>query len=236
MAHSLERAESEKTYRRENHSIANDASGKEQPLGPLRNPDFLRYDKPRWWQRVPLTDSNPPAPLVSIEDAEFSPELTANWFSKLVFGWITPVLSLGYARPLEAPDLWKMDHSRSAEVMSERIITNFERRKAKADAYNERLCNGQVGPGLRAVWWALQGKRAEKEKKWREKDGLKKPSLVWAMNDSVRWWFWSGGLCVLISNVAQICSPLLVKEIIKFGQRSYATHRAGEPSPHIGKG
>ncbi|KAG9092782.1 hypothetical protein FRC06_011800 [Ceratobasidium sp. 370] len=244
MVNSPERAESEKTYRRESQDgkvIADDASGKGEPagqvgLGPPRNPDFLRYDKPRWWQRVPFTDSNPPAPLVSIEDAEFSPELTANWFSKLVFSWITPALSLGYARPLEAPDLWKMDHSRSAEVMSERIINNFERRKAKADAFNERLRNGQVGPGLRAVWWTLQGKRAEKEKRWREKDGLEKPSLVWAMNDSVKWWFWSGGVCVLLSSVAQICSPLLVKEIIKFGQLSYATHQAGEPSPHIGKG
>ncbi|KAG8702705.1 hypothetical protein FRC09_004597 [Ceratobasidium sp. 395] len=235
----LERADSEKTYRRESQDgkvIADDATGKANPEAPPRNLDFLRYDKPRWWQRVPFTDSNPPAPLVSIEDAAWSPEITAGWFSKLVFEWISPTLSLGYARPLEAPDLWKMDHSRSAEVMSERIITNFERRKAEADAYNERLRSGQVGPGLRAVWWTLQGKRVEKEKQWREKHGLKKPSLMWAMNDSVKWWFWSGGICVLISNVAQICSPLLVKEIIKFGQLSYATHRAGQPSPHIGKG
>ncbi|QRV97503.1 ABC transporter transmembrane region [Ceratobasidium sp. AG-Ba] len=234
----LERADSEKTFRQENQDgkvIADDATRK-GALAPPRNPDFLRYDKPKWWQRVPFTDSNPPAPLVSIDDAEFSPELTANWFSKLVFEWITPTLSLGYARPLEAPDLWKMDHSRSAEVMSELIITSFERRKAKADAYNERLRNGEIGPGVRGVWWSLQGKRAEKEKQWREKDGLKKPSLMWAMNDSVSWWFWSGGICMLISNVAQICSPLLVKEIIKFGQLSYATHRAGQPSPPIGKG
>ncbi|KAG8732927.1 hypothetical protein FRC12_019032, partial [Ceratobasidium sp. 428] len=126
----LERADSEKTYRRESQDgkvIADDATGKANPEAPPRNLDFLRYDKPRWWQRVPFTDSNPPAPLVSIEDAAWSPEITAGWFSKLVFEWISPTLSLGYARPLEAPDLWKMDHSRSAEVMSERIITNFER-------------------------------------------------------------------------------------------------------------
>ena len=42
---------------------------------------------------------------------------------------------------------------------------------------------------------------------WRRK----RASLVFAMNDSVKWWFWTGGLFKLISDVAQITSPLLVK-------------------------
>jgi hypothetical protein len=163
------------------------------------------------YQRVPFVGSNPPAPLVSVDDATLIPEANANWFSHLFFNWITPTLSLGYARPLEAPDLWKLQESRSAEVMSNRIIESFERRKVQADAYNERLKSGQIGPGLRGVWWSLKGERAKREQQWRENDGLKKPSLALAMNDSVKWWFWTGGLCVLISNVAQICSPLLVK-------------------------
>jgi hypothetical protein len=163
------------------------------------------------FQRVPFANTNPSPPLASIDDANLIPEATANWFSKLSFDWITPVLSLGYARPLEAPDLWKLQDSRSAEVMSNLILKNFERRKAEADAYNERLRSGQVGPGLRAVWWTLKGDRTKREQQWREKNGLKKPSLMLAMNDSTKWWFWSGGVCVLISSVAQICSPLLVK-------------------------
>ncbi|KAF8598170.1 ABC transporter [Ceratobasidium sp. AG-I] len=237
----LERTDSEKTARRDSQDdkkIREDIDGKEGLTAnePARDKDFLRYDKPKWFQRVPFTNTNPPAPLVSIDDASFSPELTANWFSHATFEWVTPVLSLGYARPLEAPDLWKMQDSRSAEVMSNLIISNFERRKANADEFNERLKNGQVGPGLRGIWWSLKGNRTEREKQWREKDGLKKPSLMMAMNDSVKWWFWSGGLCVLISGLAQICSPLLVKAIIKFGQESYYAHRSGAPVPPIGKG
>ncbi|KAF8756166.1 ABC transporter [Rhizoctonia solani] len=91
----------------------------------------------------------PTRPLVSIDDAPLTPEANANWFSHLFFQWITPTLSLGYARPLEAPDLWKLQDSRSAEVMSNLILQSFERRKAEADAYNERLKSGQIGPGLR---------------------------------------------------------------------------------------
>ncbi|QRW24645.1 ABC transporter transmembrane region [Rhizoctonia solani] len=220
-------------------SAAHPAPAKAAPstrTEPPRNHDFLRYDKAKWYQRVPFAGSNPPAPLVSIDDAPLTPEANANWFSHLFFQWITPTLSLGYARPLEAPDLWKLQDSRSAEVMSNLILQSFERRKAEADAYNERLKSGQIGPGLRGVWWSLRGVRAKREQQWREKDGLKKPSLMLAMNDSVKWWFWTGGLCVLISNVAQICSPLLVKAIIQFGQESYAKHRVGVPAPPIGKG
>ncbi|CUA69652.1 ABC transporter C family member 12 [Rhizoctonia solani] len=234
---------SEKTITRESQDekvIAGDASTKKGMGGgitePARNHDFLSYDKPKWHQRVPFAGSNPTPPLVSIDDATLIPEADANWFSKLFFGWITPTLSLGYARPLEAPDLWKLQDSRSAEVMSSRILENFERRKADADAYNERLKSGQVGPGLRGVWWSVRGERAKREQQWREKDGLRKPSLMLTMNQSVKWWFWSGGILMLVSNVAQICSPLLVKAIIKFGQESYAKHHAGIPAPPIGQG
>ncbi|CAE6465597.1 unnamed protein product [Rhizoctonia solani] len=237
---------SEKTVHQDSQDekvIGDDASTKKgaglnstTATGPARNHDFLRYDKAKWYQRVPFVGSNPPAPLVSIDDATLIPEANANWLSQLFFEWITPTLSLGYARPLEAPDLWKLQDSRSAEVMSNRILENFERRKAEADAYNERLKNGEVGPGLRGVWWSLRGERAKREQQWREKDGLKKPSLMLAMNDSVKWWFWTGGVCVLIWNVSQICSPLLVKAIIKFGQESYAKHSAGIPAPPIGQG
>lgn len=230
---------SEKTIRRNSQDkkvIADDASEKikigqddaKAGSGPQRNEDFLRYDETKWYvdptgyfrlcglichryQRVPFVNTNPEPPLVSIDDAGLIPEATATWFSKLAFDWITPTLSLGYARPLEPPDLWKLQESRSAHVMSNRILENFEQRKAQADAYNERLRSGQIKPGLRAIWWALKGDKAKREQEWREKSGLKKPSLMWTMNDSIKWWFWSGGVCVLISNVAQICSPLLVK-------------------------
>lgn len=38
----------------------------------------------------------------------------------------------------------------------------------------------------------------------------------------------------LFGDVAQMTSPLLVKEIIKFAQRSYVAYMAGTPAPSIG--
>ena len=120
-------------------------------------------------------------------------------------------MSLGYARPLEASDLYKLQDSRASAVIADRILQSFEARQQAAAAYNERLANGEIKPGFRGVWWSIRGNRAEREKKWREKDGRQRASLVLAMNDSIKWWFWFGGLLKLIADVAQVTTPLLVK-------------------------
>lgn len=152
-----------------------------------------------------------PPPNGSVEDAPIIPEATANIFSRLTFDWITPLLSLGYARPLVTTDLYKLQDSRGASKISENILTSFEKRLAQANEYNERLSRGEISPGWRSLWWTLRGNRKERETEWREKHGKKKASLVFAMNDSIFWWFWSAGALKLLSDVSQVLSPLLVK-------------------------
>lgn len=139
------------------------------------------------------------------------PEATANFFNLVTFGWIGPLLSLGYARPLEATDLWKLQEGRGAAHVASLITESFTRRLREAEEYNKRLANGEVKPGLKGVWWSIRGKREEKEREWREKTGKKKASLAWALNDSVKWWFWSAGLLKVVGDTAQVTSPLVVK-------------------------
>lgn len=160
---------------------------------------------------MPFVPRSPPPPKASIEDAELLPEFTAGWFNILTFGWITALLSLGYARPLEASDLYKLPDHRSAKIIGDKITASFDARVKKAQEYNARLARGEISAGWRVVWWTVRGKRAEREKQWREQDGRKRASLVWAMNDSIAYWFWSGGMLKLIADVATILTPLLVK-------------------------
>jgi len=158
---------------------------------------------------VPL---DPPPPKGSIEDAAYIPEMSANWFSLITFGWMNSLMSLGYARPLEASDLWKLQEHRSSEVIAEAILNSFEARRKKADEYNARLANGEIKPPLKLRFVSmLRGNREERIRRWREKDGKKQPSLTLAMNDSIKWWFWSGGILKVISDTAQITSPLILK-------------------------
>ena len=151
------------------------------------------------------------SPPRSLDDATYLPEITANFYSLITFGWITPLLGLGYARSPEATDLYKLAPDRGASHISELITESFLRRVQQAEEYNERLANGEIGPGIKGVWWSITGKRETKEREWREKTGKRKASLVWAMNDSVKWWFWSGGALKVVGDVAQVTSPLVVK-------------------------
>ncbi|KAI0288069.1 ABC transporter [Russula brevipes] len=133
---------------------------------------------------------DPPPPKESIEDADYTPEMTAGWFSLLTFGWMNSLMVLGYARPLEASDLPKLQEHRSSVVIATAILNSFEARRKSAQEYNARLANGEIKPPL-SVWLMsrLRGDRDEQLRRWREEDGKKQPSLTWAINDSVKWWF-----------------------------------------------
>ncbi|KAI0635675.1 P-loop containing nucleoside triphosphate hydrolase protein [Trametes polyzona] len=210
--------------------MAQDSLSSQESLKPTK--------KSRWTWRTPFVPKDIPPPKASLDDAELTPEATAGWWNILTFGWITGLMALGYARPLEASDLYKLQDSRAAAVVAEKITKSFEARQRAAAEYNARLENGEISPGLKGVWWSIRGNRAEREKQWREKDGRKRASLTLALNDSIKWWFWSGGILKLIADCAQVTSPLLVKAIINFATDSYAAHRAGryEDVPPIGKG
>jgi hypothetical protein len=145
-------------------------------------------------------------------DAGPIPEASASWWQLLTFGWITHILALGYARPLEAADLYTLQSSRSAQVVADDIVRSFDARRNHAENYNRRLDSGEVKSSVRKrIWWTIKGGRDERERRWREKEGRKNASLALALNDSVKWWFWSGGILKLVGDTAQVTSPLLVK-------------------------
>ncbi|KIM34225.1 hypothetical protein M408DRAFT_303315 [Serendipita vermifera MAFF 305830] len=199
--------------------------------------EFLQYDEARWWQRVPFLPRNASPPTGTLESAPMTPEMTASPWSRLYWSWMTPIMVTGYSRPLEAVDLWKMPDHRVASVVGKRIVDSFQRRHIAAEAYNKRLELGEISPGWRRkIWWLLRGNSTAREEQWRKKGGKRQASLTLAMNDAVFWWFWIGGFMKLFGDVAQMTSPLLVKEIIKFAQRSYAAYLAGTEAPPIGVG
>jgi hypothetical protein len=62
---------------------------------------------------------NPPPPKGSIEDADYIPEMIAGRLRLLTFGWMNSLMTLGYARPLEESNLWKLQNHRSAGIIAE---------------------------------------------------------------------------------------------------------------------
>ena len=171
---------------------------------------FSRFSK---FDFLHLGYRNPPPPKVSLDEAEIIPEANASWVSLLTLGWIGPILRLGYSHPLEATNLYKLQDDRSSSVIAEKILCSFEERQKKAVEYNSRLATGEISPGLKGIWWSIRGQREERERKWRAKSGKKRASLTLAVNDSVFWLFWSGGILRLISCIASATSPLAIKVI-----------------------
>ncbi|KAG8940930.1 hypothetical protein FRC00_012675, partial [Tulasnella sp. 408] len=195
----------------------------------------------RWFQVWLPRNPPPPAPK-SLEDAEVTPIATANILSLLTYHWITPMITLGYQRPLQAPDLWKMDPTREAGTLSSEFDRAWARRVEEANAWNDRLAKGEIKPSLgKRTSWRLKsvfGKRsfAEQEEAWRKSEGQKHASLVWALNDVLGAAFWLGGLFKVFGDTCQLMGPLVSKALINYSKERMYRKAAGQPDPGIGRG
>ncbi|KAG8939798.1 hypothetical protein FRC00_013519, partial [Tulasnella sp. 408] len=196
----------------------------------------------RRWYQIWLPTDPPPPPPKSLDDAPTSPLITASFLSKMTYHWITPVMTLGFQRPLQATDLWKMDSSREAEYLSARLENSWSRRVARATDRNTRLLEGKINPSIaRRSWWgvkALAGgdSLAKQEERWRSVDGKVEPSLVLALNDVLGVSFWAGGLFKVVGDVSQLMVPIVSKSIINFGKERASAKAAGQESPSVGRG
>ncbi|ELU43847.1 multidrug resistance-associated ABC transporter [Rhizoctonia solani AG-1 IA] len=196
------------------------------------------YEEPYpWWCRVPFVSLKPKAPPDSLETATTLPEDHAPWFSRLTFWWLNPLLSQGYSRPLQATDMYQLGDKRGAHVYSSRLQDAFERRRTALEDFKARIENLQARPSSwRRFIWRLSGSQTVKEEQWRKLMAKRQPSLAGALNDTIFWWFWIGGLYKGLADAGTICSPLLVKALINFASQSYAAHSEGTAAPSIGKG
>jgi ATP-binding cassette subfamily C (CFTR/MRP) protein 1 len=96
-----------------------------------------------------------------------------------------------------------MDESRESGFLSAKLDEAWIRRLKEANSWNTKLAKGEIRPGLvKRVSWAIQAlhagvnysdRRVFLEKRWREVDGRKEPSLAWALNDTFGHLFWIGG-------------------------------------------
>jgi len=87
----------------------------------------IRKRKP-FYKRLNFLKNNPP-PIPKERDV--CPEYTASFFSRLSWQWMQPLMRVGYKRPLEKNDIWKVNPDRSAEVLAARLEEAFKRRRAE---------------------------------------------------------------------------------------------------------
>lgn len=139
------------------------------------NRTFVQGKHKQKWYQVWRPKNPPPAPPSSLDDATLIPLANANIINRIFFQWMTPIMVLGYQRPLEATDLWALSEDLSAKQLGGQLNKDWERRVREAKDYNAKLVSGEIQPGWRRrTSWALRstlnpkgGKSKQREAKWR---------------------------------------------------------------------
>ncbi|PWN51467.1 putative ABC transporter [Violaceomyces palustris] len=194
------------------------------------------YPGRSWWRKVPFVSTRP-RPFLSAfssqdDRCKLSPEYGSGLLSQLSFSWLDDLLTVGYTRPLDEQDLFKLGQEKASKLTGDRLLRSFDERWSRQRSRSVQIDHQdkQEGnppppppppppPTVRVFGlWEL-------------------PILVLAMNDVISSFFWLGGLMKLLSDVGTITSPLLVRSIIDFITDSYqARSSEGVESPSIGKG
>ncbi|CAO3692121.1 unnamed protein product [Rhizopus stolonifer] len=101
--------------------------------------------------------SKPKGQYILLEEND-SPEEMSNIFSRLTFGWMTPLMRLGYQKPLTMDDLWNLPKSDQSAAVSERFQHNWDKEMQKTSpSLFKVLFRTLVGPfALAALFKLLQ--------------------------------------------------------------------------------
>ncbi|KAJ5480698.1 hypothetical protein N7539_006592 [Penicillium diatomitis] len=85
--------------------------------------------KKKWNQRLnPLRwQAPPPVP----DERTPSREYGASFLSKVTFQWMSPLMKVGYLRPLDLQDIWTVNPDRAVDVLSERLDAALQNRIAR---------------------------------------------------------------------------------------------------------
>ena len=130
-----------------------------------------------------------------------------------------------------------MDEPRQAVYLADKFQKAYDRRRRAAQEYNKRLDAGEIRPSLsrRALWACTRGSTDEKREVWLRKK-RRKAKIVWCLTETVGLFFWGGGISKVVGDMAQLCSPLVSKDLIRFAQARYSAQASGQPLPGIGRG
>ncbi|KAI0379954.1 ATP-binding cassette transporter protein YOR1-like protein [Hypomontagnella monticulosa] len=92
---------------------------------PVAKKPWYKTPNPLRWGSIP------PVP----KEREVSREYRAGFFSKLTFQWMAPLMNARYKRPLEQDDLWLVNPSRTADLMTKKARESFKKRIENGDKY-----------------------------------------------------------------------------------------------------
>ncbi|KAG9227354.1 hypothetical protein CCMSSC00406_0004107 [Pleurotus cornucopiae] len=135
------------------------------------------------------------------------PEERASILSRIVFHWLTPLLQVGFSRPLEKEDLWELTPSTLSTSLARRVETEFYSR-----------CPPEKRPAFLRDLQPKQGPPKTDE------------SLFKALHRAflIRWWV--SGVFYLIGETLRTTTPLVTKVFLTWLTESYLYHQLSQAS------
>ncbi|XP_051128280.1 ABC transporter C family member 2-like isoform X2 [Andrographis paniculata] len=106
---------------------------------------------------IPNLDPYPgytPLRVESVDDTAYEelpgeeqvcPERTASIFSKITFGWMNPIMQLGYRRPLTEKDVWKLDTWDRTETLNDWFQSAWSKEIRRPKPWLLRALNRSLG-------------------------------------------------------------------------------------------
>ncbi|KAK7002404.1 oligomycin resistance ATP-dependent permease YOR1 [Favolaschia claudopus] len=168
----------------------------------------------------------PPAPP-GLGAGKLIPEQKASILSKLVFGWLNPLLNTGFTRPLESDDLWSLPPARLTDALAEKLQQNFYARcppekrplymqesgsSPKPAPENESASNLEQikvnGSGATDNSKDAKSGKPTQEKQKEEKSPYDS-SLSQALHTTFLTPFWLSGILLLIAETLRTTTPLV---------------------------
>ncbi|XP_031130030.1 ABC transporter C family member 12-like [Ipomoea triloba] len=73
------------------------------------------------------------------------PERQANIFSRIYFGWMTPLMKLGYKKPISEKDVWMLDTWDRTETLSRKFLMCWMEESQRSKPWLLRALNNSLG-------------------------------------------------------------------------------------------
>ncbi|PBK66109.1 multidrug resistance-associated ABC transporter [Armillaria solidipes] len=168
----------------------------------------------------------PPAPPGFAGD-HVLPEENAGFFSRLIFQWLGPFLAIGFSRPLEKEDLWRLPQKHTTGSITDDVEINFYSRcppEQRPFHLRHKLSNDVED--LQSSKESLDDdEKVAPDTKKKSRRTEYDSSLTKALHRTFLIRFWTGGICKLAGDTLKTTTPLVTKLLLAWLTASYEYYR-----------
>ncbi|KZW01098.1 cadmium ion transporter [Exidia glandulosa HHB12029] len=187
------------------------------------------------WQKL----YHPPPKPPGFAEGKILPEPTASVFKRVSLGWITPLLFVGFSRPLQKNDLWELDETRRVTHIADTVFASYESRKPAGYTSTPSDTASSPSPNTSSP---PPNTTTKSKKPLTPEETLAKSNesaLLSALHSYFFRQFWFAGFLKVLADALTVTSPLVTNALLKFLAEAYAHAKAPEvfpDAPKVGRG